>query len=175
MLSLSAARVSLPHAADRQQGSRARRSPACRMLRAPSRRHSWAPNDRSVSRPCGYRHAPIVWRSPPTARRASQGDSHRYDAAREVDGGVDPSRFTSHIERALLLGYAPGLATAAGEQARVAGPAHGELSDEITPLLCQHDMPRLAALSATHPQGAGIGVEVIGRHRRQLTIAAAAA
>ena len=45
-------------------------------------------------------------------------------------------------------------------------------SHEVTPLLRQHDMTRLAALASTHAQRPDIGIEIVNRHHCQLAIAA---
>ena len=56
---------------------------------------------------------------------------------------------------------------------RAAGLPSGPLRKEIAPFLRQHDMAGLATLARAHAQRAGIGVEVVDRHRGQLAIAAA--
>ena len=101
MLSLSAARVSLPHAADRQQGSRARRSPACRI-----RAHRLGDIARRQMTVVFLDHAGIGM--PQLFGDHRQWHAAHRKAARigmtqhvEVDGGIDPSRFTSHLERVL--------------------------------------------------------------------------
>jgi len=59
---------------------------------------------------------------------------------------IDPGDRRSRAERPLLLGFAPGLPVFAGKQKPAAGFSGNALRHEITPLLCQHDVSRLAAL-----------------------------